>query len=117
MRYIKIAFWALVALCLVIVALANTQPVELHAMPQWLADLVGRSPNVTLPLYALIFAGVAFGLLIGFVWEWLREHKHRVAVRDKERKVTHLEAEMRKMHADKHAGNDEVLALLDQPRN
>lgn len=117
MKYVKIAFWGLVAICLVIVALANAQPVSVHAMPNWLANLVGRSPDITLPLYAVIFAGVAFGLLVGFIWEWLREHKHRAAVRQKERKVNHLEAEMRRMHAEKHEGQDEVLALLDKPGN
>ncbi|PIE09444.1 MAG: DUF1049 domain-containing protein [Rhodobacterales bacterium] len=115
MRYIKLAFWALVAICLVVVALANAQPVELRAMPQWLADLVGRSPDVTLPLYLVIFAGVAAGLLIGFVWEWLREHKHRVSMRAREREVNHLEREVKKMRAEKHEGQDDVLALLDAP--
>lgn len=115
MKYIKIGFWALVAICLVIVAMANAAPVQLRAMPQWLADLVGMSPDVTLPLYIVIFAGVAAGLLIGFIWEWLREHKHRVTMRKHGREVNRLEHEMRRMHKEKHQGQDDVLALLDQP--
>lgn len=115
MKYIKIGFWALVAICLVIVAMGNATPVQLHAMPGWLADLVGVSPDITLPLYAVIFAGMAFGLMIGLIWEWLREHKHRVAMRQRAREVNRLEIEMNRMHREKHDGKDEVLALLDQP--
>ena len=33
-----------------------------------------------LPLFLVIFGGIVAGLLIGFVWEWFREHKHRVAL-------------------------------------
>lgn len=115
MKYIKIAFWAVIAICLVVVAMANATPVQLRAMPQWLADIVGVSPDITLPLYIVIFAGVTAGLLVGFVWEWLREHKHRVAMRARAREVNRLEGEMRRMHKEKHEDSDEILALLDQP--
>lgn len=117
MKYIKIGFWALVAICFVIVAMANSAPVQLRAMPQWLADLVGVSPDITLPLYLVILGGVAAGLLIGFIWEWLREHKHRVVMRERGRKVNELQSEMNRMHKEKHEGKDEVLALLDQPKH
>lgn len=115
MKYIKIAFWAVVALCLVIVAVANSQPVQLRAWPQPVADLLQISPDITMPLYLVIFAGVAAGLVIGLIWEWLREHKHRVAMRTREREVKQLERKVEKMHADKHEGQDEILALLDAP--
>lgn len=115
MRYIKYAFWALVAVCLLVVAVANSQPVELQALPKALSDLAGLAPTITLPLYIAIFIGVAFGLAIGFAWEWIREHKHRAAVRTREREVNHLAREVEKLRSEKHDGQDDILALLDAP--
>lgn len=115
MKYIKYAFWGLVAICLLIVAVANSQPVGLQAMPKALADLVGSSPTITLPLYMVILASVGFGLAIGFAWEWIREHKHRVSMRNREREVNQLSREVEKLRTEKHDGQDDVLALLDAP--
>lgn len=115
MKYIKYAFWGLVGLCLLIVAVANSQPVELQAVPTALAELVGRSPTITLPLYIAIFIGVAFGLAIGFAWEWIREHKHRANMRTREREVNQLSREVEKLRSEKHEGQDDILALLDAP--
>jgi len=113
MRYIRYAFWAIVAVCLVLVGLANSHTTELHAMPGALADLLGISPTIEMPVYLVIFIGVAIGLLIGFLWEWLREYKHRATARAKAREVRRLEQEIGRMQAEKHEGKDEVLALLE----
>ena len=113
MRYIRFGFWALVALCLIVLGLANRDIVQLQAMPDALAGLFGVSPNINLPLFAVILLGVALGLLIGFLWEWIREHKHRSEVRTRRREVVRLEREVDRLRAEKHEGQDEVLALLD----
>jgi len=60
--------------------------------------------------------GIAFGLLIGFVWEWLREWKHRSAVRKEHKQVVRLEREVTRLKAEKNEGKDDVLALLDDAR-
>ena len=116
MRYIRFAFLALLAICLVTVAVANRQLVELKAMPEFLSALLGLSPTITLPLFIVIFLGIAVGLLIGFVWEWLREHKHRAEARAARREAGELQREVNRLKADKHEGEDEVLALLEQTR-
>lgn len=113
MKYIKYGFWLIVAICLVIIGLANAEPVHLQAMPAWLSNLVGVAPKITVPLYVAIFAGVALGLLIGFLWEWVREHKHRVAMNARAREVNKLEREVSRLRTEKHEGKDEVLALLE----
>ena len=113
MKLIRYVFWALVAICLITVGLANRGEVTLRAMPEMVAGIVGVSPDITLPLYVVIFLGVAAGLLIGFFWEWIREYKHRAEARDKGREVAQLQREMKRMTREKHEGKDEVLALLE----
>lgn len=116
MKTIRYVFWGLVGLVLIVVALANTGLVELRAMPDGLAELLAISPVISLPLYAVIYAGVAFGLLIGFVWEWLREFRIRSDSRSKSKEIKRLERELealRRGHDSPSTGKDEILALID----
>ena len=113
MRYIRYAFWAVVAICLITVGVANRDPVSLRVLPDALADFTGISPSVELPLFMAIFFGVALGLLIGFLWEWVREYKHRSEATRKRREAKVLEREVARLKAEKNEGKDEVLALLD----
>jgi hypothetical protein len=53
-------------------------------------------------------------VLIGFVWEWLREHKHRVVAAEKSREAARLAQEVARVAPP--PPKDEVLALLDPPR-
>ena len=113
MRYIKYLFLAVLGICLITVALANRGAVTLRLMPEGMADLTGLSFQVQLPLFLVIFAGIVAGLLIGFVWEWLREHKHRAEAARKAREVGQLEREVRRLKASEGEGKDDVLALLE----
>lgn len=112
MRYVRYAIWAVIAIVLVSVALGNRQMVELNLLPEGLAEIFAFNATITLPLYAVIFAGIVVGLLIGFLWEWMREHKHRVEARRKTQEAHKLSREVKKLKGEKH-GQDEVLALLD----
>jgi putative membrane protein len=78
MRYIKYALLAAIAVVLVCVSLANRETVQLELLPTDLAALAGMDYSINLPLFVVIFGGVGVGLLIGFLWEWIREHKQRV---------------------------------------
>jgi len=113
MKTLRYAFWALVALCLIVVGLANRGMVTVRAMPGRLADLLGLSPDVTLPLFVVIFLGVGAGLLIGFLWEWLREFRIRSDARAKTREVDALRREVEVLKSSKLNDKDDVLALLD----
>ncbi|MDA7430003.1 LapA family protein [Primorskyibacter aestuariivivens] len=114
MRYIKYAFLAVMALALVAVAVANREMTTLTLLPSGIADLVGLNRSITLPLFGIILAGVAAGLLIGFIWEWLREFKQRAESARKDNEIKSLQRELRRLKADKHEGKDEVLAILDE---
>ncbi len=116
MKLIKYAFWAVVAICLMVVGLANKDIVTLNTLPEGLQGLPFAglfSYSMQVPLFVVILLAVGLGLLIGFAWEWIREHKHRSAVTRKEREVQQLKREVGQMRAEKNEGRDDVLALLD----
>ena len=115
MRYIRYAFLAILAICLITMALANRQLVTLQLLPADLAALVGYSGSLTVPLFLVIFAGIVAGVLIGFVWEWMREAKHRAAAGTERREKEKLKREVRKLKTRNAADRDgdDVLALLD----
>ncbi|MEM6595484.1 MAG: LapA family protein [Pseudomonadota bacterium] len=115
MRYIKYLFLLAVAFCLLILALANRSSVQIKLLPDELSAYLGQPFSYELPLFIIIFAGVVLGLLIGFVWEWLREHKHRADARAQKREKEKLLREVKGMKAQtaRDKGQDEVLALLE----
>ena len=114
MRYIRYAFLAALGIVLVSVSLANRDAVTLRLLPLELADLLGLDWAVTLPLFVVVLGGIAAGLVIGFFWEWLREHKHRRDASVKGREVARLEREVGRLKVEKHKDKDEVLAILDE---
>lgn len=116
MRYVKYLFLIIIAVALICVALANRGMVTLTLMPAAIGELVGMNMGMQVPLFVVIFAGVAAGLLIGFIWEWLREMKHRTAVKTEHKQVVRLEREVSRLKADKNKDQDDVLALLDDAR-
>jgi len=116
MKLIKYAFWAIVAVILMVLGLANRGTVTLSTLPEGIADwpLVSLfAYTVQVPLFVVIMLAVGFGLLIGFAWEWLREYKFRAEVGRKDREVRQLQREVGRMKAEKHGDEDDVLALLD----
>ncbi|SLN52365.1 hypothetical protein ROJ8625_02638 [Roseivivax jejudonensis] len=116
MRYIRYVFLAVLAAILVCVALANRAIVSLQLLPPDVAELLGVQYGIELPLFLVVFIGIVAGLLIGFVWEWLREYKHRAQAARKDAEARRLERELKRTRAERDKGKDEVLALLDQPR-
>ncbi len=114
MRYIRYAFLAALAVVLVTVAIANRDVVTLNLLPAEIATLSGVTLSVSLPLFVVIFGAIIAGLLIGFVWEWMREYKYRSAASTHKREKEKLAREVSKLKTDKAKNDgDEVLALLE----
>jgi uncharacterized integral membrane protein len=113
-RYLRLIFLGFVGIGLLTVALANRAPVEVWLLPEDLAKLTGLTWAAELPLFLVIFGGIIAGVLIGFVWEWFREHGHRATASQKSREVARLERELAVLKDSASVPpKDEVLALLD----
>ena len=113
MRAIRFVFLVLVGVCLVVVAVANRSPVTLRLLPEELAGYFPAPPPIEVPVFLVIFGGIVLGLLIGFVWEWIREHKHRAEAAAKRSELARLETEAEKSKRDKPDSDEEILALLE----
>lgn len=114
MRYIRYAFLGALGVILISISLANVESVELKLMPDPLAELLGFNLSTSLPLFLVVLGGVVAGLVIGFLWEWMREHKHRRDATAKKSEVRKLEREVKKLKKKQNEGKDDVLALLDE---
>lgn len=118
MKTLKYIFWAVVAVVLVLVGLANRDMTTLQAMPTAFANLFGISPQITLPLFIVIFLALGAGLLLGLIWEWIREYPERVEARARAREIESLRREVAQLRSASAspAKGDDVLALLDAPK-
>ena len=114
MRYIRYASIAIFAVALILIALANRQVVEVQILPAELGGMAAVNPSYQLPLFLVMFGGILAGLVIGFIWEWIREAKERAAAARQAREMERLRAEVRRLKGERNKDQDEVLALLDQ---
>ncbi|WP_299847980.1 LapA family protein [uncultured Roseovarius sp.] len=114
MRYIRYASIAIFAVALILIALANRGMVTVKVLPNELASLAALNPSYDVPLFIVIFCGILAGLIVGFIWEWIREAKERMAAAKQAREMQQMRAEIRRLKGEKHQGKDEVLALLEE---
>lgn len=115
MKYLRYLFLALLAMCLVTVALANRGMVQLKLLSADMAAFTGLDWQIELPLFLIVFGGIIAGLLIGFVWEWMREYKHRAEATRAKRDAAQLHREVKRLKTQT-GPKDDVLALLDDGR-
>ena len=114
MRYVRYAILGAFAVALIAMALANRNFVMLKVLPEEVAAFVGMNASVELPLFLVILGSILVGLLVGFVWEWIREYGQRAEAARQAREMRRLEREVARLQGEKHEGKDEVLALLDK---
>lgn len=114
-RYLRLILLALLGVALLVVALANRALVPVRLLPDDMAALTGLTWAMDLPLFLVIFGSIIAGVMIGFVWEWFREHGHRAAASQKSRDVARLERELAVLKDSTSVPpKDEVLALLEK---
>lgn len=109
MRAIRMIFLVLLGVLLVMVALANRQTVVLRAFPGNLDSYIGGTWQLSVPLFLIIFIALLVGMILGLVWEWLREAQLRTESRRRARDLAALEREA----GPRARQRDDVLALVD----
>ena len=113
MRVVRTLFLFCLATLLILLSLANGEKVTLYFLPENLASLFEIKIAVNIPLFFVFFSGILIGLVIGFVWEWLREYKFRVEANNYKKKLFRAETELSELHA-KENKKDDVLTLLEK---
>ncbi len=114
MRTIKLIFLALILVAIVILSLANRGDVTVNLLPAGMAGILeGTMPNAfQVPLFLVSLASIGVGLVIGYILEWLREHRHRRLAKEKAREAANLNREVDRLKRKSGAKDDDVLALL-----
>lgn len=115
MRTLSLIFWLLVGAALVTLGLANRDLVTLSLLPDALGGLVGWAPSLAMPVFLVILLGFGAGMLLGLVWEWIREIPERAQARATARELDRLRAEVARLQGRPGDGRDEVQALLGAP--
>ena len=113
MRTIKQIILGIILIGLVLVAVANREMVVLNLVPEPMMPLLPFEGTLSLPLFVVIIASIAVGLLLGYLLEYLRERKIRKQVSVKNREVSRLESEVAKLKKKTGEDEDEILALLN----
>lgn len=112
MRLIKSLVLIIIGVALVVIALANRDPMTMQLLPAELSRVVGVQWEVTLPIFIVILGSVLAGLALGFIWEWLRETKYRSSAASERRERVRLEREVERISPTEKPGDD-ILAILD----
>lgn len=117
MTYLRYAFLAIILVVAVTLALANRAPVTLALWPETMATFFGARYTLTLPLFLVVLGAAGLGLVLGLVWEWLRERGYRAEAARARREVEELRAAQ---GVPAHAPivqprRDEVLSILEEP--
>jgi putative membrane protein len=87
-RALRYVLLALLAIGLLVMASANRELVTMNLLPDSFAMLFQFNWSMQVPVFLVLFLGIVIGLFIGFIWEWLREYKHRRTASTKTREVT-----------------------------
>ncbi len=111
LRFLKLVVLGIIMIAIILVAVANRDPVTLELLPSKLAPILPLS--VELPLFMVVLVSILVGLMIGYILEWLREHKHRKTAAQKKREVGKLEREVETLKKKDRSEADEILALLN----
>ena len=113
MRLIRSLFLFCLATLLFLLSLANNGKVTLYFMPENLSSFLGIKIAFSIPLFLVFFSGIFIGIILGFLWEWLREYKFRVEANKYQKRLFKAETELSELHA-KENKKDDVLTLLEK---
>ena len=90
---------------------------DIRILPSELEGFLGGGMILSIPIFVLFLCGVIFGLFVGFVWEWIREMKHRSASSRKSKELAKVENELSQLKRESGQNEDEILLLLNKKVN
>lgn len=90
---------------------------DIRILPSELEGFLGSGMIFSIPIFVLFLCGVIFGLFVGFVWEWIREMKHRSASSRKSKELAKVENELSQLKRESGQNEDEILLLLNNKAN
>ena len=109
MKYLSRAFFLLFLLVGVLIAVSNTEPVQLALWPL---------PHVVvLPLYLLVIALLLLGVLAGLGLGWWAGRRYRRQARERHGEVARLEREVANLRADLAAARPAPPPVQPAPRD
>lgn len=114
MRYIKLLVAALVGSLLIIFGLSNTETVVLKLLPENFERVGFVSGRYVLPIFLLVYLAMLTGIVFGIVYEFFRERKYRLKLRQNEKELRLLRKKIIKLNSNKVAGDTEILNILDE---
>ena len=112
-RYIRVIFLTCLSIIILTLAVANRELVDIRILPSELDGFFRGGMVFSIPVFVLFLCGVIFGLFVGFVWEWIREMKHRSASSRKSKELAKVENELSQLKRESGRNEDEVLLLLN----
>ncbi len=100
-RFFKALILLPIAVIVVLIAVANRAPVQLSLDP-----FSQAAPEIafSLPLFALVFAAVMVGVIIGGCGAWLAQGRYRRERRQFRREMQHLRTETDRLRAQAASG-------------
>ena len=90
---------------------------DIRILPIELEGFLGGGMIFSIPIFVLFLCGVIFGLFVGFVWEWIREMKHRSASSRKSKELAKVENELSQLKRESGQNEDEILLMLNNKAN
>jgi lipopolysaccharide assembly protein A len=111
MRYVRYSLLGLIMIVVVLLAVANREPIVLKLMPEALAFIYQQS--VQMPLFLVLLLTLLLGVVLGYVLEWGREMRQRREAAEAKRSIARLERELESLRRKSGETKDDVLAVLN----
>lgn len=116
MRAIRVLFVVVLAAILILVATANREIITVSLLPEGLAPFAGGQWALSMPAFVAQFLAMVFGVIVGLIWEWLREARLRAESSRRAHHLAQLQREVGDLRRTHAAPKDEVLAILDDAK-
>ena len=97
-----------------IYAVSNNQIIEVRILPDNFVGVLGLKSIYSLPFFVILYPTLVLGLLLGFFFEYFRERKYRVKLKQAYKDIKFLQSEKKKLKFRNSDGDSEILNLIDR---